>query len=348
MINILVLEDEMSYFSQLTENLKHDFGSQVTICPSIADESETFYSWSWTCDHLRGQINSGNEAQLFSEIAAFAADTKIDVFIIDNRLYDGSSKDDTGLKLVSYLHEQKVPPVRLILLTNDDEQSRGFSNLDGKAKLVNKGAGGALNRYLIENFDLKLKKDHWRAFRGLLENSELKSVHSWLRILVYLSLAFGILATALQMAVSLHLLWGDAMKHFSPPDSGPVMDNKHKVVLQFLVLAEGVFLNFLPFFILIGFLSYAKYLRGILTGNKRDKVPEEALENSTAVLKLSKILFVSSMMATLILTMIGWLVDHEIDIEFFLAAVILLVLLLFYWFMLEKLSHEKEHPHTGK
>lgn len=107
-------------------------------------------------------------------------------------------------------------------------------------------------------------------------------------------------------------------------------------LLQFI---EGLFLNFLPFFIIFGFLGYYNnYLRFIWsTANANKLKPKLSMQS----LKFSKSLFISSIIATLIINILEILVDPaSISGENYLVKLIphflLIVVLCIYFFALER------------
>jgi hypothetical protein len=119
--------------------------------------------------------------------------------------------------------------------------------------------------------------------------------------------------------------------------------NSKQNSMHLLALAEIVFLSFLPFFIIFSFLGYYNsYLKYIWSGAN---IAQADQDKSTASLRFSKALFISSIVATVIIKIIEKISHTGFKLLELIPFGILLVLLMLYYLYLEKEKHhatEKE------
>lgn len=308
----------------------------------------------------------------------------IDNKLLSGKTKTENNTDNIGSDFLKFLFEKGVEKKRLVLLTNDTQIDDDFENIQSNITFIQKGDNDKdrIIDHINNNFKLpKIKIGFWKEIDNFKEDKtfwercrQVFNITYTLKRLVGLSFIFGLIVTIKDLGSSLlktfqnrneHIIKKnislddinnkaieilqkiDSIKFDSLKTSINLeTSNDHYEVIQSLNLAEHVFLNFLPFFIVIGFFSYyIAYLNGVYNGNNTQGVNLEKIGRATLVLNISKKLFISSIIATLILTILGNLIQHKMDLKDFIAPSILLVILIIYLLLFEKASHShKSNP----
>lgn len=374
MTKILFIEDSFSDFTSVTQLIENRFkGYDIQILPKPLSDRQDFFSFSYMVAKIKSDILTEKTKDFFASLWKFYESEKIDLFIIDNRLGNGDSKDNFGIEIIEFLNEKGIAKEKLILYTNEGKSYRDsqghliIERISTKAFFIEKD--GISNELLIKHIE-----DNFKLIAS--ELSLWKKICNW--CLKYLSVSF-----TLKCLVGFNFLLGfflcvkdaliyilnfitsskheDDISKFSQLKSSieetigknqkidslfnDLIDKKpnHENVIGALNLAEHIFLNFLPFFIIIGFFSYyIAYLKGIFDGKNADKIPTSEIEKAILVLNISKKLFLSSIIATLILSVLGNLIQHKMYLKDFIAPSILLIILIVYLLLLEKASHNHQ------
>lgn len=349
MKRILVIEDNKHDLNILKKRIFDTFGTdKIAVFP---DTEEEFIRINKEINNLNGNDFS------------FIRPEGIDIFIIDNCLIN--NRDNTGVDIINMLHDKKKS--NLILLTNDVKTNDKIDKIKSKASVFYKydyrSKEDILN-YIESITGLKRINSSKKKYTVEEFNDHIHQVIGFtLKILTVLALIFGVFRLSLSgvetfshknTTETVVVESGEKLKDLpqdktmshndrvndtddsSMPPHKKEEENKESLAL--LELAESAFLNFLPFFIIFSFMGYYNsYLKNVLLGSNAEKVDAE---RSIETLKISKILFISSIIATLIIKIIEVLMREEFDPLHLIPHGVLLIILMLYYVFLEKDSHK--------
>lgn len=340
MINILVLEDNISDQRIIRDALLNGFGNLISIYPKI------FNSVEQPADDLDYSTNviSLILRREFEKVIEFYKD--IDLFIIDVSLSD--KLDIKGIEFLDVIRA-KYPPKKFeaIVISNVNDSVKYIDeNLFPFISKMDYGLEGQFSVVLIEKIKnaFGLNKFEGAAvsnreyFVNYLKEHRIKYVFN----AIWLSFKRNIQRTIDKLVLVLfYLLMGFTIVYGGYNIVKEIISsfwNKSNEDTGILSVAEHIFLYLLPIFIVFGFFNYYKTNTRIslLDGNPKS-IDHDA---STKTMNLTKMLFVSSIISYAIIKTSEELFIHKTaNIVQLSSYGVLLILLMSYFVFLDKNKH---------
>lgn len=380
MQKILILEDNEALFLKIRKALQESFPDDVRVFPDFRVEgAEGKHDILKDWNNLIATVNEDTE-ESFNKIVEYYAD--VNLFIIDISLA-GRSNDEKGKRFWKYVKSRKphskfiigtvylfsmeifnaerekyvqkpqrsikdyvIDIVRevgnLLQLTNkifgwDEKITKEDNNISVETSAENLSDQVSNNTKQVKQKKPTFK-ELWKrfnfgyAFRSLLRDADGQSLRA---LDLFIKLGFIILSAATMFY---------AVYEIISAFDDPQFANKEESFE--LTIAEKIFLDLLPPFIVFGFFIYYKSNMSVhLTSGDADRIKEET---STRPMTLTKTLFIGSIISYLIVKTINLIFfpDTAPDLSnlprtTLVSVGTLMLLLMIYFISIEKLNHRK-------
>lgn len=310
---IFIVEDEEDQLESLIKELTN--GYQVIITPDDLGCNKNQDGWLYIVDNIKQ-----------NNFTAFTLND-YDLYVVD--IYFDSQP--LGLNFIKYLVEnKKIEPTKIIAISNSRDKKKEVRTIDPTIHYIFKfDTLNVMDRAqkIGEIGRLPLRNDKGGNENGIIKNfhiskGKLDGFNKWLNQLVLL--IFSLLIAATTLSAFVHILL-EVYKSFLS-DSGV------------LKLAESIFLNVIPVFIVLGFYSFYQIEpQAYLIGRYEKGVSE----NPTRLLNVTKILFMSSIVSFTVVMILEKLGEHEPGgsyVELISLGILLIILMIFY-LILDKNHH---------
>lgn len=337
MINILIVEDTALHFEIIADAITADLGHLVKLYPkNILDKERNFNDLNFLIESL--------QAEKFQEVIDFYKD--IDMFIIDATL---TPKSDTlGIKFLKFIQKKYSQNFKAIVISNTEElgqlvDTRQFPFISKIKHGIHDNFSIVLSNTvkhqfqigrpdtaddtpLLQHFKKYIKVYGWKfAFHSLwilvTKNIQRHIIDKLVLLLFYLLMIVTIIYGGYNVLHSIY----EAFQNL-------------KDDTMILKVAEHIFLNLLPMFIVFGFFHYYKTnIRVFLLEGNTYSVDDEF---STKTMNLTKILFISSIISYVLIKIIEEVFIHGTnDIVRLISFGALLLILMGYFIFLDKKKH---------
>ncbi len=337
MINILIVEDDALHFEIITNAINKDLRHLVKLFPiNILDKDKDLNDLNFLIAKL--------QEEKFQEVGDFYKN--IDLFIIDATLTPKSDK--LGIKFLTHLQKKYSQNFQAIVISNTEEvgqlvDTRIFPFISKIKHGIN------------DNFSIELAKTIKNIFK-LGSPDTTKELPFKKLFLKYIQLfgwkyAFHSLWIFLTENIQRHIIDKIVLLLFYILMIATIAYGGYNIMhsicnafvntndeTMILKIAEHIFLNLLPIFIVFGFFHYYKTnIRVFLLDGNTFSVDDDV---STKTMNLTKILFISSIISYVLIKIIEEIfINKTSDITKLISSGILLLTLMSYFILLEKKRH---------
>jgi len=348
---ILILEDVEGQYLAIRKRLTDTLGDRVIVYPDRLDRTaspENFY-------HLVDLLKQGKDEN-FKEIVEKFED--ISIFVVDNVFL---KNDHTGTNFRNYLRKENYRNNEYNLLLVTATEKNSLPAVDWQAEreqYIDKKDNNYVAKILQTIIGI-LGIDE-ATLSGNKGQRHLYSLGEWLHF-VWEGLKHKIeflidklILTAFYVLIA--VVTFNALRNigseFLFKAADPRADSLKQVARTYqqkrelihvedtddLKKAEHIYLYLIPIFIVFGFFNYYKgYIRASLL---TDKVGEIEESTSTKAMRLTKILFISSIISYVCIRVIEELFSPAPDFEKLIGAGVLILILIGYFVFLENDSHK--------
>ena len=337
MINILILEDTPLHFDIIKNTLLNDLSNLVKLYPeNIVDKEKNLNDLNFLIEKI--------QAKNFQEVIDYY--NYIDLFIIDATLTPKS--DHLGIDFLRFLQKKYAVNFKAIVISNTEEvgqlvDKKQYPFISKLKHGVNDNFSIVLSEMVKQQFQIgNFIESKNASFLNLIKDTVFQ--HGWKYALHSLWIVLTediqrhiidkIVLILFYFLMIITMTYGGYNIFHSVFEAFKNLNDETMI----LKVAEHIFLNLLPIFIVFGFFHYYKTnIRVFLLEGNTYSVDDEV---STKTMNLTKILFISSIISYVLIKIIEEVfIIKTHDLIRLISFGTLLLILMTYFIMLDKKRH---------